>query len=191
MLAPMRASIAALAVLVAVPAAAEAAPADRATAAAASGYTIHASGFSVDRIGAFRPRRDATIAAAVRVFGEPSSRNSPSDSACTVRWSALRLKIIFANFGAPGEDTCADDIGLAASFTARFGRFRTWKGLRVGGTVASLRHRHPRATRHGRSYWLKTAVNPYGDGRRSPVVRASVANGRVTALKGYIGAAGD
>jgi len=186
----MRALIAALAVLVAVPSAAQAAPADRA-AAAASGYTIRAAGFSVYAIGPFRPRRDATIGAAVRVFGEPSSRNSSSPGGCTVRWNALRLKIIFANFGAPNADTCADDIGLAASFTARFGRFRTWKGLRVGGTVASLRHRHPRATRHGRSYWLKSAVNPYGDGRRSAVVKASVLNGRVTALKGYIGAAGD
>ena len=175
--------------LLALPAASQAAPMD--TAAAASGYTIRAAGFQVYRIGPFRPRRDATIGAAVRAFGEPSSRRSPGAGACTVRWSALRLKIIFANFGAPGYDPCDDGIGLASSFTARFGRFRSWRGLRVGAPVSRVRARHPNASRHGRHYWLKTGVSPYGDGRRTPVVRAEVAGGRVTALKGYIGAAGD
>jgi len=186
----MRTLIASLALLLAAPAAAQAAPADTA-ATAASAFTIRAAGFQVYRIGPFRPRRDATIAAAVRAFGEPSSRRSPGAGACTVRWSALRLKIIFANFGAPGYDPCDDGIGLASSFTARFGRFRSWRGLRVGAPVSRVRARHPNASRHGRHYWVKTGVSPYGDGRRTPVVRAEVAGGRVTALKGYIGAAGD
>jgi hypothetical protein len=186
----MRTLIASLALLLAAPAAAQAAPA-RTAAAAAPAFTIRAAGFQVYRVGPFRPRRDATIAAAVRAFGETSSRRSPGAGACTVRWSALRLKIIFANFGAPGNDPCGDDIGLAASFTARSGRFRTWRGLRVGAPVSRIRARHPNASRHRRTYWLKTGVSPYGDGGRVPVVRARVAGGRVTALMGYIGAAGD
>lgn len=77
----MRAILASLAVLLAPPGAAAGAP----PAAAAEPYTIHVSGGQVTRIGPFRPRRDPTIGAAVRAFGEPTSRRASSDSSCLVR----------------------------------------------------------------------------------------------------------
>lgn len=145
----------------------------------------------VSRIGDFRPQQDATVAAAQAVFGQPSSAKAQG-SACTMRWRDVGLKIVFANFGgAPeGEDTCSPEVGLAQSFRAT-GEFVTWRGLRVGARRGAIRRKHPSADRHARSYWLKTATSPFGEGGRYAVVKAVVAGGKVSALSGWIGAAGE
>lgn len=159
--------------------------------AAAASYTIKPRDGYVVRIGPFRPRRDPSVGAAERAFGAPSSRRERGGSACVVRWSSIRLKILFVNLGAPGESTCAADIGRAQSFAARGKRFVSWKGLRVGDRSSTIRDRHPVAERRRRGWWLRSAVSPFGDGSRYAVVRAAVSGRRVSALTGWIGAAGE
>jgi len=52
---------------------------------AARRYTIRTRDAVVSRIGAFRPGRNATIAAAQRVFGKPVYRRLGRHGTCTVR----------------------------------------------------------------------------------------------------------
>lgn len=188
----MRALIAALALSLLAPTAAEAEPAAGGAAVAAP-HTIRVSGGYVTRIGAFRPRRDPTIAAAERVFGPASTRRLIGGNGCRVDWKRLKLRIVFANFGGsgPGETTCSAHVGKSQSFTVRGRRFRTWKGLRVRHRSATIPRRHRAAEFRRKSWWLKTAVSPFGDGSEYAVVRAIVADRRVRALKGWIGAAGE
>jgi hypothetical protein len=161
--------------------------------AAATGYTIRTSQGYVARIGAFRPSREPTIAAAERVFGPTSSRKLLGNSACQVRWQRIRLRILFANFGGhgPGETTCSANVGRAQSFTARGRRFRTWQGLRVGQSSSQIAERHTAAEFRNGSWWLRTAVSPFGDESEYPVVEAFVRDGRVRAIAGWIGGAGE
>ena len=161
--------------------------------AAAASYTIRTSGGYVARIGAFRIRRDPTIGAAIRVFGPPSSRILKGNSACQVDWRRLRLRIYFANFGGTtaGETTCSASVGRAQSFTARGRRFRTWEGLRAGHRSATILERHHSAEFRRGSWWLRTAISPFGDESEYAVVSAIVSGGRVRVLRGWIGAAGE
>jgi hypothetical protein len=164
------------------------------TARATALHTIRTSGGYVNRIGAYRPWRDPSLAAAERVFGPASVRTLIDDSACRVDWRRLRLRILFANFGGdrPGETTCSPRGGNAQAFTVRGRGFRTWKGLRVGHRSDAILDRHPLAEFRQSSWWLRTAISPYGPGEQEfGVVRAIVSGGRVTAIKGWIGAAGD
>jgi hypothetical protein len=165
-----------------------AAPAD----AAAQRFVIRTSDGYVARIGSFRPSRNPTIASAVRTFGAPSSRRLDG-SACSVRWRRLKLKIVFANFGLapPGQTTCSPSVGRAQSFTARGSRFQTWNGLRPGLPTSSILARHSEAAFRQNAWWLRTAVSPFGDNGEYGVVRALVGSGRVRAITGWIGAAGE
>jgi hypothetical protein len=159
--------------------------------ATAGSHTINVGRLSVSSIGDFRPSRDATIPAAERVFGPSSSRRAPSDSSCIVRWKRLKLEILFASFDAPGPSRCRGTIGRAQSFKVRGGRFRTWHGLRVGQREAAIRRRHSGAKLRKGAWWLKAAVSPFGDGSEFAVLDAKVRNGRVSVMRGWIGAAGD
>jgi len=160
---------------------------------AQSTFTIRTSQGAVARIGAFHPSRSPTLAAAIRVFGRPSSRRLITDNSCQVDWRRLRLRIVFANFGGhrPGQTTCTPSVGRAQAFTARGSRFRTSAGLRVGSSSASILRLHPQAEFRQGSWWLVTAISPFGDESEYPVVRALIAGGRVRALAGWIGAAGE
>ena len=162
----------------------------------AKSFRIQASGGLggfVTRIGAFRTRRDPTIRAAQRVFGRPSSRKLGRYGTCTVEWRRLRLTIRFENFGGhgPGQTTCTPTVGKAQSFVARSSRFKTWRGLRVRDASETITVRHPSAEYIDRKWWLKFAVSPFGDGGDYASLYATVSNGRVNALKGWIGAAGE
>jgi hypothetical protein len=160
---------------------------------AAPSYTIQTSRGAVARIGGFRPNRDPTIRAAVRRFGRPSARRLTSDNSCRVDWRQLKLRIEFANFGAhgPGQTTCSPSVGKAQSFVARGPRFRTWEGLRPGADSRTVAELHPSADFREGSWWLRTAVSPFGDESEYGVVRALVSRGRVSGLAGWIGAAGE
>jgi hypothetical protein len=161
-------------------------------AAPAPAFTINVARFSVSSIGDFRPSRDASIPAAERVFGPTSSRREIGGSACRVRWKRLGLEILFTSFDAPGPSRCRGTIGLAQSFKVRGKRFRTWHRLRVGQREAAVKRRHPDAKFRQGSWWLSSAVNPIGDGTESPVVDAKIGpGGRVSVIRGWIGAAGD
>jgi hypothetical protein len=82
-------------------------------------------------------------------------------------------------------------IGAVQSSTVRGSRFRTWEGLRVGQPSATIRERHRSARFRRRAWWLQAAVSPFGDDSEYAVVSAIVSGGRVRALKGWIGAAGE
>ena len=162
--------------------------------AAGTSHTIRTSRGYVARIGAFRIRRDPTIGAAIRVFGQPTSRNLRSGGTCQVDWRRLRLRIYFENFGGtlPGQTTCSSSVGRAQSFTARGRSFRTWEGLRVGHRSETIPDRHHSAEFRRGAWWLRTAISPFGDGETEyAVVAAIVSGGRVRVLRGWIGAAGE
>jgi len=183
-------------VLVALIPATQAQAAPAADAARAKSFAIRASGGlagSVTRIGAFRPRRDPTIRAAQRVFGRPSSRKLGRYGACTVDWRRLRLTIYFENFGGhgPGQTTCTSSVGKAQSVVFRGSRFKTWRNLRVGDSSNTIVERHPSAEFLDRRWWLTFAVSPFGDESEYASLYATVSNGRVNAMKGWIGAAGE
>ena len=170
-----------------------------ASAESATAYTINVAGGQVggyvSGIGEFHPYRDPSIAAAAREFGRPSSRKLTSDNSCDVRWSDLGLRITFANFGlpGPGQTVCSDRASNAQTFRVRGRRFRTWKGLRVGQREESIFDRHPTAEFRRGTWWLKTSISVYGPSDQEfPVVDATIgAAGRVKAIRGWIGAAGD
>jgi hypothetical protein len=155
-------------------------------------FTIRTSDGAVARIGAFHARRSATLASAIRVFGR-SSRKLIGNNVCRVDWRRLRLRIDFASFAAhsPGQTTCTPSVGLAQTFTARGTRFRTSAGLRVGSSSSSIAGLYPAAEFRSGSWWLVSAVSPFGDEEEYPVIRAIVGSGRVRALAGVIGGAGE
>jgi hypothetical protein len=169
-----------------------------ASAPAEAAQTINVAGGNVgghvSSIGDFRPSSDPTIAAARRAFGRPSSRTRTSELSCDVRWSRLRLRITFTNFGGvgPGESICDDRASSAQTFAVRGPRVRTWRGLRVGQREEQVLERHPSAEfRRGR-WWIKTTRSLVGGGGEFPVVDATVTEaGRIKAIRGWIGAAGD
>lgn len=163
-----------------------------ASSSAATRHTIRTDGGFVARIGDFRPKRDARLSAAIRAFGQPSSAKG-GGNVCTVRWNRLRLKITFANFGLapPGLTTCSPSVGRAQSFVARGSRIRTWEGLRPGMPSSSVLARHRSAEFREGSWWLRIATSPFGDNSEYAVVGAIVGGGRVRALTGWIGGAGE
>ena len=162
--------------------------------AAAAPFTINVRGSAdsfgrVLAIGDFKPARDPTVGAALDAFGEPSSRRRFGDTACKLAWHGLGVKVLFANFG--GGGACQEDLGRAQTARAYGDRWRTVKGLRIGHRLARLRRVYPAATRHGRSWWLSTAVSFIGETHRYPVLAATVRRGRVGSFSLQIGAAGD
>lgn len=157
-------------------------------AASPAALRIKPGKLAVKKIGSFKPERDASLRAATRAFGRPSAVRDDDDNVCNVRWKDLGLKIAFVELG--GGDACDD--GAAQTFRAEGERFATNRGLRVRGSARAVRKAHPNAERHRSSFWLKQAVSPSGDGStKYPVLRAEFGSGRVTALSGFIGAAGE
>ena len=163
-------------------------------AAATRALTIVTRDYYVSRIGPFRPAQNPRLSAAIRAFGRPSSRKLDR-STCRADWRRLRLRIYFDNFGlvAPGRTTCTSSVGRAQSFVARGSRFRTVRDLRVGQPSSSIKLKHPDAEFQPRGFWaLVLATFPFGDGDEpAPVLSALVTGGRVLALTGYIGGAGE
>lgn len=162
--------------------------------AATSAFTIVTRDYYVSRIGPFRPVQNPRLSAAIRAFGRPSSRKLDR-STCRVDWRRLRLRIYFENFGGvrPGQTTCTASVGKAQSFVARGSRFRTVKDLRVGHPSSSIPAKHPDAEFQPAGFWaLVLAKFPFGaDEEPAPVLNALVTGGRVIALAGYVGGAGE
>lgn len=112
-----------------------------------------------------------------------------------MEWRRLRLRIYFANFGGVrrGQTTCTASVGRAQSFVARGSRFRTVRELRVGHPSSSIPIKHPNAELQPQGFWaLVLATFPFGYSEEpAPVLNALVMGGRVIALAGYIGGAGE
>jgi hypothetical protein len=159
-------------------------------AAAPKSMTVVTHGAFVTRIGTFRPSENPSMSAAIRAFGPPTSR-SGSGTACRALWRGLQLRILFVNLGAPGQSACTPSIGNAQSFSVRSPRFQTVRGLRPGAPAAEITTRHPGAKYQVGAWTLVSAVSPYGDGTRTPVLQAFASAGKVTILKGWIGGAGE
>jgi hypothetical protein len=148
------------------------------------------SGLGVVRaIGDFKPARDPKLGAAIRAYGQPTSRRGGGE-VCRVRWAGLGVRITFQNFG--GVDSCEPAGGRAQKAVVSGGRpWRTAKGLRLGDGVARLRNLHPDARRTPRGFRLVEAILPFGRPVRYAVLGARIAAGRVSAFTLFIGAAGD
>ena len=163
-------------------------------AAQAQSFTIKARGSQtglgkVHAIGDFKPSRNPRLGAAIRAYGQPTSRVGGGEI-CRVRWAALGVRIAFQNFG--GVDSCDPRGGRAQNAVIkRDRRWRTEKGLRIGDTVRRLRRLHRRAKRTSRGFRLVEGLLPFGRPHRYAVLGARVAGGRVTAFTIFIGAAGD
>jgi hypothetical protein len=143
----------------------------------------------VRAIGDFKPARNPRLRAAIRAYGQPTSRRGGGEI-CRVRWADLGVRITFQNFG--GVDSCEPSGGLAQKVVVAGDEpWRTRKGLRLGDGVARLERLYPRATRTSRGYRLARGILPFGTPRPYAVLGARVPGGRVRAFTLFIGAAGD
>ena len=142
------------------------------------------------RIGAYAVKVDGSFAGAIDVFGAPTARRRGwAGVGCNVAWRPIGLSILFYNLG--GGDACAPASGRFRTATMSGPLWKTSKGLAVGDSVAKLRRIYPRATPHGRAWWLVTRFTRIGDNRNYPGLRAVVANGRVRAFVIEYAAGGD
>ena len=155
-----------------------------APAAAAPGDLVIAnSGFGVTVLGPMRPRVDARLQAAVRAFGP----NYVAVGGCRFSWPAIGLMVRGANFGR--GDPC-QIVQFVTISGPRSHRWRTVRGLRVGNSLGRLRALYPQATQHGLTWTVTMALSPLVH-RRVAVIWAVVRGGRVVALRGEVGGAGD
>jgi len=164
------------------------------TAAAGSPtYTIRTSDGFITRIGPMRTSSvdGPTLANASRIFGRPSVVDPVGDGsdACVVEWRRLRLRATFANFGI--DSACAPRGGRLQAATIRSSRFRTTRGIRVGSRSSAIPERHRGAEFVDGIWWIASATSPYGDNEEFATIAAVVRDGRVRALRLWVGAAGD
>jgi len=160
---------------------------------------LSARASGVTGVGPFRPRSNATLGAAIRALGEPTSLKSQErGSVCRVGWRPLGLTVMFVNFGL--NDSCEPSDGFAQTLVIRGDRGRQWrtsKGLRIGQSTRQIRRRHPSAVRRGSRAWRvvtgRSFIGGTCGGRGCPysLVSASTSGGRVTELRAFIGGAGD
>jgi hypothetical protein len=184
---PRAVALIAAALFVAVLSAAAAVPAD------ARPFVIEARGSEtgpgvVRAIGDFRPARNPRLAAAIRAYGQTTSRRGGGEI-CRVRWANIGVRITFQNFG--GVDSCEPSGGRAQKAVVDDDRWRTGKGLRIGNEITRLRRLYPDAKRTPRGFRLVEGILPFGQPRRYAVLGARVSGGRVSAFTMFIGAAGD
>ena len=155
-----------------------------APAAAAPGDLVIANrGYGVTVLGPMRPRVDAKLATAIRLFGA----DFLAPVGCRFIWPAIGLTVRGANF-AQG-DPC-EFVQYVTITGPRSHRWRTVRGLRVGNTLGRLRALYPGSTHHGLNWTLTAARSPFTH-RSSAVIWAVVRAGRVLALRAWVDGAGD
>jgi hypothetical protein len=144
----------------------------------------HSQDGHVGRIGSWRTF-GGTYKSAVHYFGRPTSIRH-TKYACRVRW-AVGLRIDFLNLGAGPQCVYPQALRITSD------RFVTQTGLTVGADSAAILDFYPAAmfdADHG--LWsLVSAWSNIGDGGDYTALGASVSQGKVTALNGWIGAAGE
>jgi hypothetical protein len=185
--APRRARPILIAGLVAATTLTAAAPAD------ARSFVLRASGSAaglgvVRAIGDFKPTVNPRLRAAVRAFGQPTSRRGGGEI-CRVRWNRFGLLIRFQNFG--GFDSCGPR-GLAQKAVVEGDRpWRTSKGLRLGDGVGRITQLYPNARRTPRGFRIISGILPFGTPVPYAVIGARLSGGSVSAFTLFVGAAGD
>jgi hypothetical protein len=173
--------------LVAATTLAAAAPAD------ARSFVLRATGSQtglgeVRAIGDFKPAVNPRLRAAVRAFGQPTSRRGGGEI-CRVRWNRFGLTIRFQNFG--GFNSCGPR-GLAQKAVVTGEQpWRTAKGLRLGDGVVRIRRLYPNARQTRRGFRIISGILPFGRPQPYAVLGARLEDGDVSAFTLFIGAAGD
>jgi hypothetical protein len=152
-------------------------------AAAPSDLLIANHGYGVTVLGPMRPRVDAKMATAIRLFGA----DFLAPAGCRFIWPAIGLMARGANFGR--GDPC-EFVQYVTITGLRSHRWRTVRGLRVGNSLGRLRALYPRTTHHGLNWTLTRARSPFTR-RASAVIWAIIRGGRVVALRAWVGGAGE
>ena len=132
------------------------------------------------RIGAFAVKRDGSLRGMIRAFGEPSGMRRRGE-VCHLAWRAIGLRATFYNLG--GQNPCARAYGRFGTATMTGPAWRTSVGLRIGDPLRRLRALFPRATRHGRWWWLVTRRARFGLPGHYPGLAAKVVRTRVAAFE--------
>lgn len=154
---------------------------------ATADFEIHVRGDGrIARLGELADPAAASLPVARRAFGDPRPTQRAQEL-CPARWPDIGLLINFVDLG--GGNPCTSE-GNAQSARVTTARWSTARGLHVGDRLARLRELYPKATRHGRAWWLVSRRSPFGEGRFAPLA-AVVADGRVRALEVWIGGAGE
>lgn len=142
----------------------------------------------VRAIGDFKPAVNPRLRAAVRAFGQPTSRRGGGEI-CRVRWNRFGLTIRFQNFG--GFNSCGPR-GLAQKAVVTGEQpWRTAKGLRLGDGVVRIRRLYPNARQTRRGFRIISGILPFGRPQPYAVLGARLEDGDVSAFTLFIGAAGD
>jgi hypothetical protein len=129
-------------------------------------------------IGAF-PVKGARPSAAVAVFGRPTRRTARRFY-CHIAWQRVGMLLTFYDLN--GRAPCRRGTFVRAVITGK--GWRTAKGARIGGAVASLRRRHPEATSGSGGWWSLVRIQrrTFEPWRPDPGIAARVRNGRVVAF---------
>jgi len=125
----------------------------------------------------------AKLDRATTVLGTASATQHVNDFNCRAIWRSIGLTLEFLDLGA--RDPCGAGRMVTAVVTSR--KWRTSRGLRVGDSVARLRHVYPRARHLMRppypGWWLITRRTCRATGSQSyPGLRAAVTAQRVSSL---------
>src|SRR5689334_22708721 len=94
-------------------------------ASSVSAATIRTSDGWIVKIGSYSMRgaHGATVGAAIRHWGQPSSRQVLyGGSGCRIEWGRLKIRALFVNYGGGGT-ACEADAGRLQEMTTRSSRF--------------------------------------------------------------------
>jgi hypothetical protein len=159
--------------------------------ASAHVFTIQGDSY----IGSFAVKQDGTLEGAIEAFGTPSSIDR-AGVACTVRWTAHGLRIVFYNLG--GQNPCLPAFGFFSNARAVGPHWRTARGLAIGDRQRRLRNLYPNAKFHlaepgfwPASWWLIRRWSPIGSGGYYPALLAKMRDRRVAAFQVRFPAGGD
>jgi hypothetical protein len=137
----------------------------------------------ITSVGPLKPT-DTGVSRLTTLFGTPTTV-VPRGNGCTVRFSAARITVTLANFGGGGT---ACDAGRAQFATVNGRAWRTLRGLRVGDPISRMKRLYRQARfRDGR--WALLTAPLFG--LSVATLEASVADGRVSRLRAYLGGAGE
>jgi hypothetical protein len=148
------------------------------------------------KIGRFAVKRERTLGAAQRAFGQPTSIRRGQQVTCVAAWRPYGLTIQFYNLG--GQNPCTPRYGFFARAFLQGTRWRTARGVGVGASVSALRRLYPAARFHPgmrgerpAGWWLVTRTSPFGLGGTYPGLLATTRSGAVSSFQVRYPAGGD